>query len=150
VRSAPDGSSIVSASTDKTLKVWDAKTGAQRLTLSGHKTDVSGCAFSPDDSFIVSASWDQTLKVWDAKTGAQRLTLSGHTDTVHGCAISADGSFIVSASWDKTLKVWDAKTADCLATLYTDSKLRGCACSPDNEHIVVAGLAGLYFLRLVR
>jgi WD40 repeat protein len=147
---SPDGSFIVSASTDQTLKVWDAKTGAQRLTLSGHTDYVNGCAISPDGSFIVSASRDKTLKVWDAKTGAQRLTLSGHTDYVNGCAISPDGSFIVSASTDKTVKVWDAKTADCLATLYTDSPLRACACSPDNEHIVAAGSAGLYFLRLVR
>jgi WD40 repeat protein len=69
---------------------------------------------------------------------------------VYGCAISPDGSFILSASEDKTLKVWDAKTADCLATLYTDSPLRACACYPDKEHIIATGNAGLYFLRLVR
>jgi WD40 repeat protein len=66
---------------------------------------------------------------------------------VNGCAISPDGSFIVSASSDNTLKVWDAKTADCLATLYIDSPLNACACSPDNERIVAAGAAGLYCIR---
>jgi WD40 repeat protein len=111
---------------------------------------VTGCAISPDGGFIVSASADNTLKVWDAKTGAQRLTFSGHTAYVTGCAISPDGGFIVSASADNTLKVWDAKTFDCLATLYTDSPLTACACSPDNQDIIAAGNAGLYFLRLVR
>jgi hypothetical protein len=146
---SPDGKFIVSASEDNTLKVWDATTGAQRLTLSGHTSEVTGCAISPDGSFIVSAALE-TLKVWDAKTGAQRVTLPGHTSWVTGCAISPDGSFIVSAARDETLKVWDAKTFDCLATLYTDSPLTACACSPGNEHIVATGVAGLYFLRLVR
>jgi hypothetical protein len=136
---SPDGSFIVSASFDDTLKVWDAKTGAQRLSLSGHTVDVNGCAISPDGSFIVSASNDNTLKVWDAKTGAQRLTLSGHTDVVTGCAISPDGSFIVSASRDNTLKVWDAKTGAQRLTLsgHTDV-VKGCAISPDGSFIVSA------------
>lgn len=94
------------------------------------------------------------LTVWhrlpDLPHPALVRTLSGHTDSVNGCAISPDGSFIVSALRDTTLKVWDAKTADCLATHYTDSPLSACACSSDNEHIIAAGYAGLYFLRLVR
>jgi WD40 repeat protein len=141
---------IVSASRDKTLKVWDPKLGAARFTLFGHTDWVQGCAVSPDGSFIVSASGDKMLKVWNANTGTERLTLSGHTDSVDGCAISSDGSFIVSASRDKTLKVWDARTAECVATFYADSPLTACGCCPDNEHIVGAGNAGIYFVRLRR
>jgi WD40 repeat protein len=93
------------------------------------------------------------LTVWhslpDLPDPALVRTLSGHMDLVAGCAISPDGSFIVSASRDNTLKVWDA-TGDCLATLRTDSPRRACACFPDTEHIIAAGNAGLYFLRLVR
>ena len=70
-----DGASIVSASYDKTLKVWDARSGEARLTLQGHTAEVNGCAVSPDGAFIVSASRDKTLKVWDAGTGELRLTL---------------------------------------------------------------------------
>lgn len=58
---SPDGSRIVSASQDKTLKLWDAKTGAGLATLAGHAYSVQACAFSPDCSLIVSASWDKTL-----------------------------------------------------------------------------------------
>ena len=107
---SPDGSFIVSASNDNTLKVWDARTWEERATLEGHTDEVSGCAVSPDGSFIVSASRDNTLKVWDAKTGKERATLQGHTSRVHACAVSPDGSFIISASHDKTLKMWDAAT----------------------------------------
>jgi WD40 repeat protein len=147
---SPDSSFIVSSSDDETLKIWDAKTGSEHLTLSGHRAGVKGCAISPDSSFIVSASRDKTLKIWDAKTGSERLTLSGHRAGVNGCAISPDGSFIVSASKDRTLKIWDTERIKCIATLYTDSPLIACACSSDNEHIVAAGNAGLYFIRLVR
>ena len=65
-----------------TLKIWDAATGAERATLTGHTSDVTACAVSPDGTWIVSASTDDTLKIWDAATGAERATLTGHTE--HG------------------------------------------------------------------
>ena len=94
---------IVSGSYDETLKVWDAATGADRATLSGHSDEVGTCVISPDSSFIVSASV-KTLKMWDAATGAERATLTGHNRGISACAISPDASFLVSASWDETLK----------------------------------------------
>jgi hypothetical protein len=69
---SPDGTSILSASDDGTLKIWDAASGAERATLTGHTDDVRGCAVSPDGTWIVSGSVDCTLRVWDAVTGEQR------------------------------------------------------------------------------
>jgi WD40 repeat protein len=136
---SPDSSYIVSASWDRTLKVWDVATGDERLTLTGHTSEVRSCAVSPDSRFIVSASNDHTLKVWDARTGAERLTLTGHTDEVRGCAVSPDGSFIVSASKDHTLKVWNAQTGtECLALIGHTRGIRDCAVSPDSNSIVSA------------
>ena len=136
---SPDGAFIVSASRDKTLKVWDARSGEARLTLHGHTDGVSGCAVSPDGTWIVSASYDKTLKVRDAGTGQARLTLHGHTDEVEGCAVSADGAFIVSASRDKTLKVWDARSGEARLTLHGHTaEVEGCAVSPDGAFIVSA------------
>jgi WD40 repeat protein len=136
---SPDCSFVVSASSDKTLKVWDAATGKERVTLTGHTDTVLACAISPDCSFIVSASDDKTLKIWDAATGKERVTLTGHTGTVRTCAISPDCSFVVSASSDKTLKVWDAATGKERVTLtgHTDTVL-ACAISPDCSFIVSA------------
>ena len=65
--------------TTSTLKIWDAATGAERATLTGHTDPVQGCAVSPDGTWIVSASNDHTLKIWDAATGTERATLTGHT-----------------------------------------------------------------------
>ena len=53
---SPDGKRIVSGSRDKTVKVWDAATGQETLTLKGHTGSVSSVAFSPDGKRIVSGS----------------------------------------------------------------------------------------------
>ncbi|PWB49884.1 MAG: hypothetical protein C3F13_18000, partial [Anaerolineales bacterium] len=72
---SPDGTQIVSASGDKTLKVWKAATGQARHTLSSHTREVYGVAFSPDGTRIVSASKDRTLKIWDTASGQDMPTL---------------------------------------------------------------------------
>ena len=63
---SPDGQRIVSASSDKTLKIWDAKSGREMLTLNGHTGFVTSLTFSPDGQRIISGSEDQTVRVWDA------------------------------------------------------------------------------------
>jgi len=136
---SPDGRWIVSADSDRTLKMWEAATGALVRALSSHTRPVSGCAFSPDGLFIVSASWDHTLKVWEAATGTELHTLCGHSWSVNDCAFSPDGRWIVSASTDWTLTVWKASTGTLVRTLYghTD-QVNGCAFSPDGKWIVSA------------
>ena len=82
------------------MKVWDAATGQEILTLKGHTGRVTSVAFSPDGKRLASASRDQTVKVWDAATGQETLTLKGHTDSVYSVAFSPDGKRIASASDD--------------------------------------------------
>lgn len=133
---SPDGSHIVSASSDETLKIWDAQTGKEVTTLTGHLGGVNSCSYSPDGSRIVSASDDATVKIWDVQAGKELATLTGHTGCVKTCSYSPDGSRIVSASDDATLKIWDSQTGKELATLrgHTDS-VNACAYSPDGVHI---------------
>ena len=76
---SPDGRRVVSASWDKTLKVWDLETGAEPATLTGHTGGVHGCAVSPDGRRVVSASHDRTLKVWDLGTDTETATKPGST-----------------------------------------------------------------------
>src|SRR5262249_30285003 len=66
---SPDGLRLASGSQDNTLKVWDAGSGQDLLTLEGHTDWVSDVAYSPDGSRIASGSSDRTLKVWDAANG---------------------------------------------------------------------------------
>lgn len=63
---SPDGSRIVTASTDDTARIWDSATGKELHTLGGHEDIVWSAAFSPDGSRIVTASSDNTARIWPA------------------------------------------------------------------------------------
>src|SRR6185503_21356752 len=60
---------IVTASADRTTRVWDAATGKPLTRPLEHHDHVVHVAFSPDGTRIVTASWDKTARVWDALTG---------------------------------------------------------------------------------
>jgi eukaryotic-like serine/threonine-protein kinase len=136
---SPDGSRIVTASRDKTARIWDARTGVELAVLSGHGDAVASAAYSPDGSRIVTASYDKTARIWDARTGLELTVLSGHDDRIRSAAYSPDGSRIVTASADKTARIWDAHTGAQLAVLsghtgFVDSA----AYSPHGDRIVTA------------
>ncbi|EJT79995.1 hypothetical protein GGTG_00002 [Gaeumannomyces tritici R3-111a-1] len=114
---SPDGQRLASTSDDKTVKLWDAATGACLQTLKGHRIWVNSVAFSPDGQRLASASFDKTVKLWDAATGACLQTLKGHSSWVRSVAFSPDGQRLASASYDETVKLWDAATGVCLTTL---------------------------------
>jgi WD40 repeat protein/TPR repeat protein len=136
---SPDGTRIVTASNDNTVRVWDARTGIQLAVLSGHLDRIYSAAYSPDGSRIVTASIDKTARVWDAHTGAQLAVLSGHDDRVYSAAYSPDGTRIVTASMDKTARIWDARTGAQVAVLSGhDDRVNSAKYSPDGNRIVTA------------
>jgi hypothetical protein len=65
---SPDGQRIVTASEDKTARVWDGKTGQLLATLAGHESRVVAAQFSPDGQRIVTASEDKTARVWPVES----------------------------------------------------------------------------------
>jgi WD40 repeat protein len=60
---SPDGSRIVTASWDKTARIWDASTAKEIAILHGHKNNVVSGSFSPDGTRIVTASRDDTARI---------------------------------------------------------------------------------------
>ena len=92
---SPKGDKIVSASQDKTVCVWDVRTGDLQETLKGHTGTVWSAIFSPEGDKIVSASSDAKVCVWDLKTKKVQK-LEGHTSYVTSAAFSpGDGQYIV-------------------------------------------------------
>jgi nucleoside phosphorylase len=96
-----DGQRIVSASADRTLKVWDLGTGALVATLAGHGSSVSACAVTPDGRRVVSTSYDRTLKVWDLVSGACLLT--HHSNAVCTAFVATTTAIVVG---DDAGAVW--------------------------------------------
>ncbi|RUT04394.1 hypothetical protein DSM106972_046220 [Dulcicalothrix desertica PCC 7102] len=114
---SPDGKTLVSASPDKTIKLWDVTTGKIISTLTGHTDFVSSIVYSPDGKTLASASGDKTIKLWDIATGKIISTLTGHTDWVNSVVTSPDGKTLASVSNDNTIKLWDINTRKEIATL---------------------------------
>ena len=104
-----DGKWLASAGgyKDNTVKVLDATSGLEALTLKGHIDGVTSVAFSTDGKRLASASY-KAVKVWDATSSQETLTLKGHASDVMSVAFSPDGNKLASASDDQTVKVWDA------------------------------------------
>jgi WD40 repeat protein/predicted Ser/Thr protein kinase len=111
---SPDSQTIASVSGywDKSIKLWDVKTGQEIDTLKGHTDGVRSVAFSPDGTILASggSSTDKTIKLWDVEIGQEINTLYGHTDLIYSLAFSPDGFTLISGSQDCTIKVWNLQT----------------------------------------
>jgi WD40 repeat protein len=138
---SPDGTHVVTASYDKTARIWDARTGVELAVLSGHDGEVESAVYSPDGTRIVTASNDKTARIWDARTGAQIAVLSGHDGVLESAAYSPDGARIATSSFDRTARVWDARTGAQLAVLSGhNGEVASAAYSPDGARIVTSSL----------
>lgn len=148
VACSPDGSRIASASDDGTVKVWDAVTGQELLTLRGHSHWVGCVAFSPDGKRLASSMtrplvknrpWE--IKLWDATSGQELHSLQGQDGGTSCVTFSTDGKRFASSGPNSTTIVWDAETTEQLLTFHGAS---GCmAFSPNGQHLAAAGAGGV-------
>ena len=104
---SPDGKHVVSASADRSLRIWDAETGKCLKVLEGHTDGVVRACYSPDGRYIASASADKTIRVWDAETGNCLHIVEGPLNNVNVIAFTPDGRHIISATRDSIVRQYD-------------------------------------------
>ena len=137
---SPDGSRLATTSRDRTVRLWDARTGAPLLVFKGHTQMVQAVAFSPDGSRLATSGWDGTARVWDARTGAALLTVPGITGTLQDVAFSPDGRRLATGHRDQTARLWDVRTAAApLVFQGHTGEVAGVAFSPDGATVATVG-----------
>jgi WD40 repeat protein len=133
---SPDGTQILTASTDKTAKLWSAVSGKLIVSFD-HQDTVYRAAFSRDGARILTASADHSAKLWDAVSG-KLIASFPHGDEVNDASFSPDGTRVLTASLDKTAKLWNASSGKLIASLAHQASVYQGAFSPDGNQILTA------------
>jgi NACHT domain- and WD repeat-containing protein len=149
---SPNGNLVISASSDKTLKVWDISKAVEftrllenspasaRLRKKSERNSIYSCAISPVNRQIAAGHYCG-LDVWDSK--GMTLLLECKEDlekygSVTSCSFSPDGSIIVSGTYNM-LHVWDGKKGFLLKEVACHhQRITACSFSPNGKYIVSA------------
>lgn len=102
---SPNGQFFASASFDKSVKLWNARTGKFITSFRGHVGSVYQLAWSSDSRLLSSASKDGTVKLWELRTRSLKQDLPGHQDEVFAIDWSPNGDGLASGGRDKKLKM---------------------------------------------
>ncbi|WP_170319320.1 WD40 repeat domain-containing serine/threonine protein kinase [Polyangium spumosum] len=104
----PDDKRLLSTGKDRTIRVWDAATGAPITTLRGHTSSVLFAFPSRDGKEIISQGDDATTRVWDVATGKSRLLATG-VETSLKSIFAPDGRFFLTAGLSRTIYLHDRR-----------------------------------------
>ena len=136
-----DNRQIVSASRDRTIKLWNTL-GECKFTVTedGHTDWVSCVRFSPNvqNPIIVSAGWDKLVKVWNLTNCKLRTDHIGHTGYVNTVTVSPDGSLCASGGKDGTAHLWDLNERKHLYSLEAGNTINALVFSPNRYWLCAA------------
>ncbi|XP_014262555.1 WD repeat-containing protein 48 [Cimex lectularius] len=113
------GRNLISASSDTTVKVWNAHKGFCMSTLRTHKDYVRALAYAKDIEQVASAGLDRSIFLWDVNTlttltasnnTVTTSSISGSKNSIYSLAMNPSGSVIISGSTEKVLRVWDPRS----------------------------------------
>ena len=137
---SPDGRFVVTASFDKTARVWDASTGAPVGTPLRHGDKINSAIFSPDSRTVVTASSDRSARIWDALTGNPVGIPMTQAGPVYYAVFSPDSRRVASGGVEGA-RIWDATTGQPVSAPLKHSGTESVtyiAFSPDGRRVVTA------------
>ena len=137
---SPDGATLASASSDRTIKLWDVATGADLATLEVQSSRewVSIAAFAPDGRMIASGHGNGTVRVWEVATGANIATFEGDVaHAVESVAFSANGSTLAAGDSDGTFRVWDLAAGTPVLQERIAEEIHAVSFSPDGTALAL-------------
>lgn len=140
----------VTSSWDRSLRLWNLRTGQCQRKFLKHTKDVLAVAFSPEDRQIVSGGRDNVIRVWNVMGECMHeFTRNGHEDWVSSVCFSPslENPIVVSGGWDNLVKVWDLAEGKCKHTLRGHTNyITTVTVSPDGSLCVSGGEEGVAHL----
>ena len=109
------GTRLMSAGSDRSLRVWNIRTGECERVMHGHTSTIRCVHVVPHVPVAITGSRDGTLRVWDLAAGRVQHVLAGHQHSVRCLAVH--DKYVASGSYDFTCRVWDWTTGQCVHVL---------------------------------
>ena len=103
---SPSGSVLASGCEDKTIKLWNVRTGQLIKTLVGHSRTVHSVTFHPSGDVLASGSTDSVIKLWNVRTGQLIKTLEG-SGNCHSLSFSPSGDVIVAGGANSSIEIYE-------------------------------------------
>ncbi len=128
------GRQALTASEDKTLRLWDLETGDSRL-IRREESSLGSVVFAPDAPHAAYVC-GMSIHLCDLLTGEELMTFRGHESGIAKIAFCADGRRIVSGSGDKTIRVWDVKTGKEIRRMTHGKGVTDLALFPDDRRVL--------------
>jgi WD40 repeat protein len=136
----PDGQTLVTASQDKTIRLWNRREGTLLETLTGHNGAVLGLSVAPDGKILASASTDNTIRIWYPHNRTEDHVLVSNRSGIFNVAFDPDGKILASAGADGMVYLWNVPDGKLIHSLPHMDRVLNLAFSPDGKMLATASL----------
>ncbi|HEY9139191.1 MAG TPA: WD40 repeat domain-containing protein [Terriglobus sp.] len=137
VRYSVDGTRILTALDDKTIRVWDAATAHSLVSPMMHEADILDVAWSADGKRIASSSRDGKVHLWDAASGKPVRQPFVVEQPITHLAVSPNGEFILG-SHKGAVSVWNTKTGAVVSPKPYHDDINVLSFSNDGKYALIA------------